>query len=59
MWALKPTILEKCEEAIVVEKDLCTIGVIKDDEPENYSKDVSIKSQSITSKGRDEEENDI
>ena len=31
--ATKPTLLENCEEAIIVEKDLCAIGVIKDDEP--------------------------
>jgi len=30
--------LENYEEAIVVEKDLCTIGVIIDDEPAKDSK---------------------
>lgn len=30
--AMKPTLLENYNEAILVEKDLCVIGVIKDDE---------------------------
>lgn len=31
--ATKPTLLENCEEEIAIEKDVCAIGVIKDDEP--------------------------
>jgi len=42
--AVKPTLLENCEEAIVVEKDLQAIGVIKYDEPTKDSRDVSRKS---------------
>lgn len=55
----KPTPLENCEEAIVVKKNLCTIGLIKDDEPTKESKNVSRKSQTMVRKGRDKEENDI
>lgn len=54
-WAAKPTLLENYEEATIVEKDLCTIGVIQDDEPTKESKDMSKKSQAIVSKGRDKE----
>lgn len=39
----KPTLLENCKEEIAVEKDLCAIGVIKDDEPTKDSRDVSRK----------------
>ena len=55
----KPTLLENCEEAIAVEKDLQMIGVIKDDEPTKDYKDVSRKSQVMASKGRDKEETNI
>lgn len=37
----KPTLLENYKEAIIMEKDLCAIGVIKDDEPTKDFKDVS------------------
>lgn len=57
--AVKPTLLKNCKEAIVVEKYLHTIELIKDDEPTNDSKDVSNKSQEMVSKGRDKEANDI
>jgi len=56
---MKPTLLEYCKEAIVVEKDLCMIGVIKDDEPVKCSKEESRKSQEMVSKRRDKEANDI
>jgi len=56
---MKPTLLENYEEAIVVEKDLRTIGVIKDDEPAKNSRDTNINSQEMVSKGREKEENDI
>jgi len=49
---VKPTLLESCEEAIVVEKDLRAIGVIKDDESTKYLKDVRRKPQAMTSKGQ-------
>lgn len=39
----KLTLLENCEKAITVEKDLNIIGVIKDDELEDDSRDVSRK----------------
>lgn len=58
-WVAKPTLLENCEEAIVVEKDLCMIRVIKDGELKKESRDVSKKSQTVVSKGSDNEENDI
>jgi len=57
--AVKPTLLENCGEAIVVEKHLCAIRVIKDDEPTKESRDVSRKSQAMASNGRDKEANDI
>lgn len=56
---MKPTLLENCEEAIVVEKDLHAIGVIKDDESEKESKGARRKSQVMVSKGREKEGNDI
>lgn len=57
--ATKPMLLESCEEAIVVEKDLHAIGVIKDDELGKDSKGASKKSQAMESKGRDKEATDI
>ena len=51
--------MENYKEAIVVEKYLHTIGLIKDDEPAKDSKDVSRKSQAMASKGREKEANDI
>lgn len=56
---MKPTLLEIFEEAIVAKKHLLMIGVIKDDEPKNYSKDVSRKSQVMVSKGKDNEATNI
>lgn len=56
---MKPTLLEICEEAITVEKDLHAIGVIKDDEQTKDFKDASRKSQEMVRKGRDKEEIDI
>ena len=58
-WAVKPTLLESCEEAIVVEKYLCAIKVIKDDESTKDSKFASRKPQAMASKGRDKEATDI
>jgi len=55
----KPTLFERCEEAIVVEKDLRAIGFIKDDESMKDSKDVSRKPQATVRKGRDKEATDI
>jgi len=52
---VKPTLLENCEEAIAVEKDLRAIGVIKHDESAKDSKDASRKSQVMASKGSDKE----
>ena len=57
--AMKRTLLENFEEAIVVKKDLHTIGLNKDDELAKDSKDMSRKSQVMESKGRDNKENDI
>lgn len=57
--AMKPTLLENCEEAIAVEKDLCAIGVIKDDEPTKDSRDSSKKPQAVASKGKDKDTSDI
>jgi len=45
--------LENFEEAIIVEKDLHVVGVIRDDELMKDSKDASRKSQATTNKGRD------
>jgi len=56
---VKPTLLENCEDTIDVEKDLCMIGVINNDEPTKDSKDTSRKSQTIVRKGRDKETNNI
>jgi len=56
---VKPTLLEKIEEVITIEKYLRAFGVIKDDESMKDSKDVSRKSQETMSKGRDKEETDI
>ena len=56
---MKPTLMESCEEAIAVEKDLCVIGVIKDDELAKDTKYASRKSQAMASKGRDKEATDI
>ena len=55
----RPTLLENYEEAIVVEKDMRVIGVIKDDEPAKEFKDTSKKSQAMASKGRDKEATNI
>jgi len=41
---MKPTLSKNCQEAIDVEKDLCAIGVIVDDEPAKDSKDVGRRS---------------
>jgi len=57
--AVKPTLLENCEEVITVEKDLHAIGVIKDDEPTKESRDVSKKRQAVASKGKGKEASDI
>jgi len=57
--ATKPTLLESCEEAIVIEKDLHAIKVIKNDESMKDSKDARRKPQEMASKGRDKEETDI
>ena len=43
-WGMKPTLSKNCQEAIDVEKDLCAIGVIVDDEPAKDSKDVGRRS---------------
>ena len=56
---MKPTLLENCEEAIVVKKDLRMIGLIKDDELTNDSQGTSRKSKTMAINGRDKEENDI
>lgn len=56
---VKPTLLERCEGAIVVEKDLCTIRVIKDDESMKDSKDVRKNPQETMSKGKDKEETEF
>lgn len=56
---VKPTLLESCEEAIVVEKYLHAIGVIKDDESKKDSKDASRKPQETMIKGRDKQATDI
>lgn len=55
----KPTLLENCEEVIIVEKDLHAVGVIKDEESAKDSKDVSKKPRVMTRKGRDKEATDI
>lgn len=57
--AIKPTVLENCEEKIVVENDLCAIGIIKDDEPTKDPREVSKKPQATVSKGKDRETSDI
>lgn len=57
--ATKPTLLESCEEAIVAEKYLCTIRVIKDDEAMKDPKDTSRKPQETSSKSREKEATDI
>jgi len=54
-WARRPTLLENCEESIVVEKCLHAFGVIKDAKSTIDSKDVRMKPQTMASKGRDKE----
>jgi len=56
---MKPTLLENCEEAIILEKDLHTIGVIVDDESTNNSKDMSRRSQTIVRKEQEKEASEI
>lgn len=48
--ATKTTLLEKCEEAIIVEKYLRVIGFIKDDEPAKDSKGARRNSQALMRK---------
>ena len=55
----KPTLLENCEEDIAIEKGLRAIGVIKDDKLAKESKDVSMRSQAMVSKGKDKEATNI
>lgn len=52
---MKPTLLENCEEAIAIEKDLRTIEVIKDDELMKDSREVGTKPQVVARKGKDRE----
>lgn len=52
---MRPTLLENCEEAIIVDKYLRVVGVIKDDQSTKESKDARRKSQATTSKSRDKE----
>lgn len=58
-WVVKPTVLARCKEAIVFEKEFHAIGVIKDEETTKDSKDASRKPQAMTRKGRDKEATDI
>ena len=57
--AMKPTLLENCEEATAIEKNLHEIRVVKDDESTKDSKDASKKSQAMASNGSDMEATDI
>lgn len=62
-WFIKrvarPTLIEKYEEAIVVEKELHVIGVIVDDESSKDSKGMGKRPQTIVSKAKEKEANDI
>lgn len=56
---VKETLAENYQEAIVVEKDLCVIGVIIDDEPSKESKYTGKRSQASIRKAKEKEFSDL